>query len=238
MKTRDWDDFFIYQATWGKEAREFVYRHTDIFTAEKVLELGCGTGVITSEIASRTKGVVHAIDINPEFLEISKERVRNENVRFYQMDATQMEFENAYFDVVYFANFLMWVKNPYRVFSEIVRVLAPSGYLGILSEPDYGGRIDYPCEAIGRGVLRKLKDLGANPYIGRQIRDLCCKHGIRVYLKAIQGMFEVEDIERAWNYDVVFAELEENERECIKNSINEGSAFLLMPLIYGYGKRV
>jgi len=229
-----WDRFFEYQAAWGREAREFVYRHTEIFRARNILELGCGTGVITRDIVERTMGNVYAVDINRDFLAIAEERCRGKNVKFICMDAHALEFEDHFFDAVYFANFLMWVQNPDRVFSEIARVLADHGFVGILSEPDYGGRIDYPCTAVREKVIADLRSRGANPYTGRRIRELCVTHGLDVNLQCLQGVFAPEKIAECYGYEELFVSLDEETRRCIETAIKSGTAFLSMPIIYGY----
>ncbi|MEM4161397.1 MAG: class I SAM-dependent methyltransferase [Thermoplasmata archaeon] len=235
MRAEEWDEFFVYQASWGKEARKFVYRHTDLFNAKNVLELGCGTGVITQEIAERTEAKVTAIDINKEFLEIAKKRVKARNVEFQEMDAHALELPDEFFDGIYFANFLLWVKEPDKVFSEIVRVLKPSGYVGILSEPDYGGRVDYPCEGIWEKVVVKLKEGGADPFLGRKLRELCRNHGLEVKLDALQGMFTPEEIGRCYDFEAKFADVPKEMLVEAKKAVNQGIAFLLVPVVYGYG---
>ncbi|MEM3444725.1 MAG: class I SAM-dependent methyltransferase [Thermoplasmata archaeon] len=235
MRAEDWDQFFVYQAKWAREARNFVYRHTEIFNAKDVLELGCGTGVITQEIAERCDGRVVAIDINREFLEIAKRRVKAKNVEFMEKDAHALPFPSSSFDRVYFANFLMWVREPDKVFSEIVRVLRPSGYLGILSEPDYGGRVDYPCGEIRERVVLKLRSEGANPFIGRRLRELCKTHGLESKLDALQGMFSGYEIGKCYEFEVKFACVEDEVVAEVKRALDKGIAFLLVPIIYGYG---
>ncbi|MCX8173399.1 MAG: class I SAM-dependent methyltransferase [Thermoplasmata archaeon] len=237
MRAEQWDEFFVYQAGWGKSAREFVYRHTDLYRAENVLELGCGTGVITREIAERTEGKVVAVDINKEFLGIAGRRVKEKNVEFLEMDAHSLDFPDRTFDRIYFANFLLWARVPDKVFSEIARTLKPSGYLGILSEPDYGGRVDYPCEGIWERVVLKLKEEGANPFIGRRLRELCRNHGFEVKLDALQGMFAPEEIQRCYEFEAEFAGIPEKELEIARKAVNQRIAFLIMPVIYGYGWR-
>lgn len=234
MRAEEWDKFFVYQATWGKSAREFVYRHTDLHSAENVLELGCGTGVITQEIAERTEGKVIGIDINKEFLEIARKRVLLKNVEFLEMDAHTLQFPTNFFDRIYFANFLLWAKKPEIVFSEIARTLKSKGFLGILSEPDYGGRVDYPCEGIWESVVLKLRSDGANPFIGRRLRELCKNHGFEVRLDALQGMFTPEEIGKCYEFEARFADVQGQVLAEAMKSAEQGIAFLIMPVIYGY----
>jgi len=237
LKAEQWHQFFLWQAGFGKRAREFVYRHTEIYSAKHVLEIGCGTGIITEEIASRTQGQVVGIDINREFLEIAKARIKAKNVEFLEMDAHNLDFQSRHFDVVYFANFLLWAQSPEKVFSEIARVLKSNGYIGILSEPDYGGRIDYPCEEIKNAVIAKLCQEKADPFIGRKLRQLCKSQGFEVRLDALWGMLSLSEIKECYEFEAEFAGIPKEKLAKAMEALTSGISFLLMPIIYGYAWR-
>ena len=71
---------------------------------DKVLDIGCGTGMLT--IRAAMKGAtVTGIDINPEMLEIVRIRIQNsdfkENVNLVEMGVAELDnFEENEFDVV------------------------------------------------------------------------------------------------------------------------------------------
>ena len=65
----------------------------------------------------------------------------------------------------------------------MVRVTHPGGFVLALAEPDYGGRIDYPTELsqIGDWQKNALKQQGANPLMGRELRSIFSHAGINKY---------------------------------------------------------
>ena len=63
-----------------------------------VLELGCGTGSFTRELARSGADVV-AIDVSPELLEIGRENCSAPNVRYVQ-NACALSYSDATFDSI------------------------------------------------------------------------------------------------------------------------------------------
>lgn len=66
---------------------------------KKVLEIGCGVGQKTKNIASYTENIT-AIDISEENIKIAKEGLNNNKINFLTMDASKMDFKDKNFDVV------------------------------------------------------------------------------------------------------------------------------------------
>ncbi len=102
---------------------------------EVVLEIGIGTGFSLKEIASSVgeHGKAHGIDITPEMVKISKQRIEeaglSDRVELYEGDAREMPYEDDKFDAVYMAATLELFDTPDipRVLHEIKRVLKPEG---------------------------------------------------------------------------------------------------------------
>jgi ubiquinone/menaquinone biosynthesis C-methylase UbiE len=65
----EWARFLKKQAEHTKEERYNLYEKVDLKTRKKILDVGCGTGAITADIASLTTGHITAIDINRSRLE-------------------------------------------------------------------------------------------------------------------------------------------------------------------------
>ena len=90
-----------------------------------VLEVGCGTGYFTRELA-RLGSEVIAIDVSPELLEIATANCSMPNVRYEIQDASALSYSDAMFDSVVGSSVLhhLEIKEALR---EIYRVLKPGG---------------------------------------------------------------------------------------------------------------
>jgi ubiquinone/menaquinone biosynthesis C-methylase UbiE len=104
----------------------------------RVLEVGCGTGVLTRRLArlAEVEAVV-GVDPAPSLLERARELARRlSNVSFQEADGRALPLDAAEFDVVVFDSTLSHVPEPERALAEAFRVLRPSGWLALF-DGDY-----------------------------------------------------------------------------------------------------
>jgi trans-aconitate 2-methyltransferase len=97
---------------------------------EHVLDIGCGDGKVTAEIAGLLpRGQVVGIDNSAEMIRFARlefPTVRCRNLRFEVMDARDLRF-NAKFEVVFSNAALHWIVNHKPVLAGIARALRPGG---------------------------------------------------------------------------------------------------------------
>lgn len=105
--------------------------------AARVLEVGCGTGLVLEKIAA-VAAEAQGVDVSPGMLE----RARARGLSVSVADARELPFEDARFDLVYSLKVLAHVPEIERALSEMARVTRP------------GGRIVY--ELYNRRSLRYL----------------------------------------------------------------------------------
>ncbi len=72
------------------------------------LEMACGTGLWTSELAQRPDAQITALDASPEMLAINQAKIGRADVRYIQADVFQWEPDRTY-DLVFFAFWLSHV---------------------------------------------------------------------------------------------------------------------------------
>jgi ubiquinone/menaquinone biosynthesis C-methylase UbiE len=98
-----------------------------------VLELGCGTGSFTRDLAQSEADIV-AIDVSPELLEIAKADCSAPNVRFEIQNAYALTYSDATFDSVVGSSVLHHLEIE-EALREIYRVLKPGGTI-YFTEPN------------------------------------------------------------------------------------------------------
>lgn len=98
--------------------------------AEAVLDVGCGDGKVTAEIAAGVPaGRVLGIDLSGEMISLAQARFppgEYPNLRFQQGDASRLPFEGE-FDVVFSNATLHWLRDHRPVLQGIARSLKPGG---------------------------------------------------------------------------------------------------------------
>ncbi|EKD55475.1 MAG: hypothetical protein ACD_60C00005G0002 [uncultured bacterium] len=101
-----------------------------------VLEIGTSTGFTAIELARLTHCNISAIDINPESLAEAKFRAKENNIedkiKFIEMDATEINFNNELFDLVFCGNVTSLIPNRKKALKEYSRVLKNNGYLAAI----------------------------------------------------------------------------------------------------------
>jgi trans-aconitate methyltransferase len=91
-------------------------------TGERILDLGCGDGILTEKLAAMGAHVI-GVDSSAPMVEATKAKGLNAFV----MDATALTFENE-FDAVFSNAVLHWVKHdPDAALAGVYRALGPAG---------------------------------------------------------------------------------------------------------------
>ncbi len=102
----------------------------------RILEIGCGAGLLPLELASHAEHVI-GIDISLFVLDFAKrvkDYVQYQNVSFQQGDAEQLAFQDETFDLVICSEVLEHLLEPQQALAEIRRVTKRGGTV-ILTTP-------------------------------------------------------------------------------------------------------
>jgi SAM-dependent methyltransferase len=121
-----------------------------------VLELGCGTGYFTRELARSGANVV-AIDISPELLEIARTNCSAPNIQYQIQNAYSLSYPDAMFDSVVGSSVLHHLEIQ-EALRNIYRVLKPAGGI-YFTEPNMLN----PQIAVQKNVPWIKRRLGDSP---------------------------------------------------------------------------
>ena len=116
------------QHAWARELMARLALRGD----ERVLDVGCGDGKVTAEIARVLKdGGITGIDSSRQMIEFAREtfpRTKHPNLEFQVMDARHIELEKR-FDLVFSSSVLHWVDDHPAFLRCAASVLRPGGRL-------------------------------------------------------------------------------------------------------------
>ena len=104
---------------------------------QRVLDLGCGSGTTTFEIARSIapSGFVFGIDFSDTLLALGREQAAAEpelNIKFESSDVETHNFEVANFDVAFSRMGVMFFSNPASAFTNVHRAMTPGGRLAFV----------------------------------------------------------------------------------------------------------
>ena len=97
-----------------------------------VLEMACGTGILTQQLRTRLKPAVSltATDINPGMLDYAQRKLKDLNgIVWRQADIADLPFPDGSFNIAVCQFGLMFVPDKDRAFREMHRVLVNGGLL-------------------------------------------------------------------------------------------------------------
>ena len=186
-----------HQAAWTRPMRRELYRRVRLASRKLALDVGCGDGNITREMAAICKGQVIGVDHDPAMIaEAKKGQGRAE----YQTgDAYKLPLERGAADLIACHWLMLWLQEPLRALKEFRRVLAPGGALLIACEPDYGGRMVSPPDAeLKDELIAALREQGANPLIGRHLPGLLRAAGFSASCGLYPGLWDSAVSREQW----------------------------------------
>jgi len=120
---------------------------------KKILDLACGTGIPTLELAKRGYEVT-GMDLHEEMLEVAKRKAKREGltIELIQGDVLEMNFEQKFDAVTMFFSSIMYFdeKDLRKLFNSVVKALKPGGVFVA----------DFPCllQIFPAGSMEEVMD--------------------------------------------------------------------------------
>ncbi|RWB78426.1 MAG: class I SAM-dependent methyltransferase [Mesorhizobium sp.] len=135
-------------------------------SGETILDVGCGTGSLTFELAKSTDlAEIQAIDFSPVFVAAAKEKNTDPRITISQADATALPFADDAFDRALALLVLHFVPEAGKAVAEMRRVVRPGGIVAAVVWDHYGGMT---------GMRMMIDTIAALSESGRQMRSRYC----------------------------------------------------------------
>ncbi|AZO49609.1 MAG: methyltransferase domain-containing protein [Mesorhizobium sp.] len=158
-----------YEQLMGRWSRRLAPKFIDfagLAGGEKILDVGCGTGSLTFELAkSAGLAEIQAIDFSPVFIEAAKARNTDSRITFSQADATALPFADDAFDRALALLVLHFVPETGKAVAEMRRVTRPGGVIAAVVWDHLGGM---------PGMRMMIDTVAALSESGRQMRSRYC----------------------------------------------------------------
>ena len=152
---------------------------------DRVLEVGCGTGVVVRDLAAMVgrRGEVVGVDASRRLLEraraLCRETARATRVALRVADGARLPFAAGRFDAALAITVILHVADPLRVAREMARVTRPGGRVG-LQDQDFGVvAVTHPDRALTERIMRGVAErVYEEPHSGRRLPGLLRAAGL------------------------------------------------------------
>ena len=174
--------------------RRFL-RFVPIRRGQRVLEVGCGTGVVLRDLAALVgrRGEVTGLDPSRTMLERARRLARGArgaSLRLRHGTGGALPFASARFDVALAITVILHVADPLRVVKELVRVTKPGGRVG-LQDQDFGlVAAAHPERALTDRILDGVAaQIYEEPYSGRRLPGLLREAGLE-HVRVLSDVYQ------------------------------------------------
>lgn len=174
------------QATIALNLEKEAWHEAGLRPGMKVLDLACGPGFISCELAKAVgDGQVTGVDINEELIATAHQAKQSEgveNVSFQLGNLYKLDLPENSFDFVYARFVFQHLEKPELALSNVWKILKPGGVLCILDIDDNWTSFSPESEAFVKFIRRAgagQKRKGGNRLIGSQLFGLLTKAGYK-----------------------------------------------------------
>ena len=162
--------------------RRVTLEQLGLRAGEDVLDVGCGSGFLTLELARAVgeSGSVAALDLSGDMVDAARERCRGlAQVTFGQGNVTALPMPPDSYDAVTCTQVLLYVEDVETALAQMVRVLRPGGRLAVL-ETDWRGVVMNSADpGLTDAVYRAWDDAVPSPNLPVRLEPLMRAAGLR-----------------------------------------------------------
>ena len=172
---------------------------------QRVLDVGCGPGTITVDLAARVSpGRVTALETGEAALDLARAEAAAAGVTtvdFAVGDAQALDLPDDSFDVVHAHQVLQHLGDPVQALREMARVCRPGGVVAV-RDSDYAAFTWWPAVPELDEWLdlyrRAARANGAEPDAGRRLLSWAHAAGLRDVVAGSSTWCHAGPVERAW----------------------------------------
>jgi ubiquinone/menaquinone biosynthesis C-methylase UbiE len=121
---------------WGEHVHRYYMSFPWIKDHSRILDIACGNGFGSYILSKKTGGEVIGADISADTIADCSKRFQKENLKFREMDGTNIPYPDEYFDTVVSFETIEHTTEYRKMLKEFARVLKKDGTV-IISTPNF-----------------------------------------------------------------------------------------------------
>lgn len=177
----------VQHQVWSTEAN-IAWKNAGFTAGMTLLDLGCGPGFCTQELAfiAGKSGHVIGVDLSLDYINFLKRvsQLHGLNIETICADFMDMDLKENSIDGVYTRWALAWLPDVEAVLNKVIRAMKPGATIAIQEYYDWSLLQTEPYRAhlyhATRQALESLGDLGGDVNIGRRLPSILSTLGVEV----------------------------------------------------------
>lgn len=183
--------FLKYLATMIRTFKVETYEYLAVGNGDKILDIGCGPGVDTVELAKMIDdtGKIYGIDLDEEMISLADEEAKNENlsekIEHRIGSAQDIPYPDNFFNSCRAERLFQVIpdeKERIKAYNEINRILLPGGNVVVIDIDFASLSIDFSNNALERKLVEYfVARTRSNGFAGRELK----RHLLHSEFKAV-----------------------------------------------------
>lgn len=186
--------------TQARLRRRFL-RFVPVEPGARVLEVGCGTGVVVRDLAALVGRRGEVVGIDPSRLllaharHLCREAAHRSRIALRLANGARLPFGENRFDAALAITVILHVADPLRVVREMARVTRPGGRVG-LQDQDFGAvALTHPDRVLTERIMHGVAEhLYPEPHSGRRLPGLLRRAGLEA-VRLLTGVYQDTTLE-------------------------------------------
>jgi ubiquinone/menaquinone biosynthesis C-methylase UbiE len=202
---------------WSSEA-QYGWNAANFTAGQTLLDLGCGPGFATKELAyiAGETGKVIGIDLSERYIHFLQElaKLHSLNIDARCTNFNDMKLDDNSLDGMFCRWALAWIPNPEEILDKVYQALKPGGKMVIHEYFDWSTHQTYPHKpALAKAIASCLKSFKEQPGdidVGRFIPGILAKKGMKITTRPIAKLATPSQLTWHWPktfYKIYFPKL-------------------------------
>ena len=144
---------------------------------ERVLDVACGTGIVSRYAAARVGclGHVKGVELNPAMLDVARQiSAYYDQIEFVEGSALDLPVSDSHFDAVLCQQAIMFFPDREKAVQEMHRALKPGGRLAlnVWRTPEHNPTFDCLITALEKHAGREAADFMRSPFVMKSVSQM------------------------------------------------------------------
>lgn len=156
--------------------RRYIYGLLPLRRAARIVEPGCGTGLVLSEVSHLSDAALFGFDRDAGALSAARSRIPG--LTAVECDIERHALSRA--DIVLLSHVLLELSDAPAFIGKLADLIEPGGRLAVLGEYDWRSASSCPRDGMLDAIVKRMEEDGLDTSLAGRIPELIADAGLRL----------------------------------------------------------